>query len=106
MTQSRKDTGPRLGEGELPTIPDTRTWLYVPQVASKAAQDQLRKALTWVCEVAYHDDILAETLTFRMARYIVILGWLHGRRDSPFAADYTPFAVDMACRLARKFLDR
>ena len=51
-------------------------------------------------------DILDETLTFRFIRYIVVLGWLHGRRDSPFAADYTPFAVDMACRLAREFLDR
>ena len=48
----------------------------------------------------------AEALTFRLARFIVILGWLHGRRDTPFAAAYTPTGIATACRLAREFLDR
>ena len=45
-----------------------------------------------------------EALTFRLARFIVILGWLHGRRDTPFAREYTPTGVATACRLAREFL--
>ena len=47
-----------------------------------------------------------EALTFRLARYIVVLGWLHGRHDSPFAAEYTPRGIANACQLAREFLDR
>ena len=34
---------------------------YVPQVASQAAQDQLRKALTWACSVLLNGEIMAET---------------------------------------------
>ena len=52
------------------------------------------------------DEILKETLTFRLARYIVVLGWLHGRRDSPFAAEHTPTAIKTACSLAREFLGK
>jgi Ser/Thr protein kinase RdoA (MazF antagonist) len=51
------------------------------------------------------DDILHEALTFRLARQIVRLGWLHGRRDSLYAADYTHIAIAAARRLARQFLD-
>ncbi len=50
------------------------------------------------------DDILGEALTFRLTRQIVRLGWLHGRRDSPYATDYTHIAIAAACRLARQFL--
>jgi Ser/Thr protein kinase RdoA (MazF antagonist) len=52
------------------------------------------------------DDILDEALTFRLARQIVRLGWLHGRRDSLYAADYRHIAIAAACRLARQFLDK
>ena len=53
-----------------------------------------------------HDEILDEALTFRLTRQIVRLGWLHGRRDSLHAAEYTPAAIAAACRLARQFLDK
>ena len=52
------------------------------------------------------DEFLEESLTFRLARFIVILGWLHGRRDTSFAKAHTPWAVATACGLAREFLGR
>ncbi|MFP6742939.1 MAG: phosphotransferase [Alphaproteobacteria bacterium] len=59
-----------------------------------------------------HADVLPENIMVTKEGPMVIdfddcgFGWLHGRRDSPFAAEHTPTAIKTACSLAREFLGK
>jgi Ser/Thr protein kinase RdoA (MazF antagonist) len=73
-----------------------------------AEEDFGRRRDAWVAgyrEVASLPDAhLAELPTLIMARFLVGLGWLHTRRETPFARQFTPDLVALACAYARDFL--
>ena len=50
------------------------------------------------------DAHLEELPTLIMARFLVGLGWLHTRRETPFAREVTPDIVALACHYAQEFL--
>jgi hypothetical protein len=39
-----------------------------------------------------------------MARLLLGLGWMHTRRETPMARDFTPLVVHLACVQAEKLL--
>jgi Ser/Thr protein kinase RdoA (MazF antagonist) len=45
-----------------------------------------------------------ELPTFIMARYLVGLGWVHTRRETPMAQAFTSMLVELACAHAERFL--
>jgi Ser/Thr protein kinase RdoA (MazF antagonist) len=50
------------------------------------------------------DEHLDELPTFLMCRYLVGLGWLHTRKETPLAQEYTGAIVEMACGLAESLI--
>jgi Ser/Thr protein kinase RdoA (MazF antagonist) len=52
------------------------------------------------------DAHLEELPTLIMARFLVGLGWLYTRRETPFAREVTPDIVALACGYAQEFLER
>ena len=50
------------------------------------------------------DEHLDELPTFLMCRYLVGLGWLHTRKETPLAQEYTGAIVEMACAQAEALI--
>jgi len=50
------------------------------------------------------DDHLAELPTFIMCRFLVGLGWLHTRRETPMALENTAGIVELGCWYAERYL--
>lgn len=50
------------------------------------------------------DEDLAELPTFLMCRMLVGLGWLHTRKETPMAKEYTEFYIEHACLYANEYL--
>jgi Ser/Thr protein kinase RdoA (MazF antagonist) len=51
------------------------------------------------------NEVLRELPTFIMCRYLVGLGWLHTRKETPLAQEYTGAIVEMACGHAATLID-
>ena len=51
------------------------------------------------------NEVLRELPTFIMCRYLVGLGWLYTRKETPLAQEYTGAIVEMACRHAAVLID-
>ena len=47
---------------------------------------------------------LEELPTFLMCRYLVGLGWLHTRKETPLAQEFTGAIVEMACEQAETLI--
>ncbi len=87
--------------------------LYDPAtlLAFDVADDDFeRKRDAWVAgyreEAPLPDSHLEELPTLIMARFLVGLGWLHTRRETPFAREITPDIIALACGYAQEFLGR
>ncbi|MEX2523497.1 MAG: phosphotransferase [Gammaproteobacteria bacterium] len=52
------------------------------------------------------DEELAELPLFMLARGFTYLGWVHTRPETETAREFTPVLIEMACSLARDYLER
>ncbi len=50
------------------------------------------------------DEVLDELPTFIMCRYLVGLGWMHSRKETPMAQEFTVPAIHLACAHAQTLL--
>jgi Ser/Thr protein kinase RdoA (MazF antagonist) len=85
--------------------------LYDPAtlLAFDVAEDDFeRKRDAWVegyrSVAPLPDAHLEELPTLIMARFLVALGWLHTRRETPFAREFTPGVVALSCSYAGEFI--